>query len=261
MILWNQSYTTKLWRKSLGFGGIALTLLACGEASEIDAESPGSDDIKGALQESAAPDNLAEIVNDKSFPEYDRSVRAERIAALGLDRGLGAEAFKVCAGCHGLDGLGSRDGVVPRLAGQHREVILHRLIEISDGVRTREEMTAYKPAIATDAQIGALAVYIEALADPAEVRFGSSNGLDVAEDQYSELCASCHGANGEGDGPAGIPRIGGWDYASVEQSLSQLQAPDAEVHETGMSDLVSMLTKDDTSALADYVSRLVVTEN
>ena len=44
-----------------------------------------------------------------------------------LDRG--AELFETCAACHGPDGGGTRDGQVPRIAAQHRSVLIKQLVD------------------------------------------------------------------------------------------------------------------------------------
>lgn len=257
----NQIRTTKLWRRSLGIAGLSLTLMACGDAPAKSDEIEVSADGNAVSSPTPSTSEANGDVKEVDYPEFDRSARAERIAALDVDEALGASAFEVCASCHGADGFGSRDGLIPRLAGQHRAVILNRLIEISEGVRVREDMAAYKPAMETDEQIGALAFYIEAMDDPQTVIHGPGENLDRSAELYRDLCSSCHGVNGRGDGAAGFPRIGGWDYGSVNGTLLKLQQPDAEIHETGMSDLVSMLTEAEVSGIADHVSRLTGGKN
>lgn len=41
----------------------------------------------------------------------------------------GAELFRTCAGCHGSEGEGARDGHVPRIAGQHASVLIEQLVD------------------------------------------------------------------------------------------------------------------------------------
>src|SRR5690242_16771267 len=50
-----------------------------------------------------------------------------RRAVPNLDRG--AQLFQVCAACHDADGSGTRDGLVPRIAGQQPRVIIKQLID------------------------------------------------------------------------------------------------------------------------------------
>lgn len=193
------------------------------------------------------------------YPEFERQERVERIAALTGDANAGAAVFQTCATCHGVGGFGSPDGSIPRLAGQQPKVLIEKLVEISDGVRHRPEMEPYLPLIATDEQISALATFVSALPDPDVILHGP-DGADGAagegEELFADYCISCHGQQGEGDGDARVPRIAGWNFDSVRRTLRLQRAQQTEIHETGMSDLVSMLNEGEIDALADYVSRL-----
>ena len=55
--------------------------------------------------------------------------RQELVDALhstpNVDRG--AELFDTCAACHGTSGSGTRDGAVPRLAGQHYDYLVRQM--------------------------------------------------------------------------------------------------------------------------------------
>ena len=57
-------------------------------------------------------------VGEVRYPEFERQERVERIAALPASTEGGEAAFQTCATCHGKEGFGSRDGEIPRLAGQ-----------------------------------------------------------------------------------------------------------------------------------------------
>lgn len=208
------------------------------------------------VQADKAPDNT-DPEGGVRYPEFERQERVERIAALASVQTAGKESFGSCATCHGLDGFGSRDGVIPRLAGQQEKVLIEKLVEISEGVRHRPEMEPLLAHIDTDDKIGSLASYISALPDPVPSFLGAGDALALGQDVFTQYCVSCHGPNGEGDGEARVPRIAGWDYASVRRTLILLGAERSEVHETGMSDLVSMLNEAEINALADHVSRLV----
>lgn len=241
---------------SLGAGLLLCVagLAACGEdkPAEGDGDTPGVE----VVEETSSPTTVEADPSTESYPAFERGERIERILALTPDPAVGAKAFETCAQCHGAQGYGSRDGQIPRLAGQLAEVLAQRLIEIGDGVRLRPEMEQYKPAIASDEQIAALASHIETLPDPADVRHGVGDHLAEGKKVYEDTCASCHAADGSGDRENGIPRISGWDASSVAYTLTRLQDEDAEVLEAGMGDLVSMLTSDEILWVADYVSWL-----
>lgn len=192
------------------------------------------------------------------YPEFERQERVNRIAAMVPGMEAGAQAFDTCATCHGASGYGSRDGQIPRIAGQLKPVLIEKLIEISDGIRHRPQMEPFIASIDEDGEIAALGAYIAALPDPEDVRHGT--GLDLARGRqtFETFCASCHEQDGRGNGEGRIPRIAGWDAPSIRRTLVILGADYSEVHETGMSDLVSMMNEAEIDAVADYVSRLTV---
>lgn len=221
----------------------------------------GCDDRKAPTGDTAVP--VAGTEGSQApglYPEFERQERVERIAALTADGGAGTAAFEACATCHGDGGFGSPDGSIPRLAGQQRKVLIEKLVEISEGIRHRPDMEPYLSRIDTDGEIGALANYISSMPDPETVLHGDGDETNDGKKLYADYCASCHGMRGEGDGEERLPRIAGWNYDSVRRTLIRYQAGEAEVHETGMSDLVSMLTKGEIDTLADYVSRLTLRE-
>lgn len=197
-------------------------------------------------------------VGEVRYPEFERQERVERIAALPAAAEGGEAVYQTCATCHGQEGFGSRDGEIPRLAGQQPKVLIEKLVEISDGERHRPEMEPYLALIDSDGKIGALAGFISALPDPDLVHQGTGESLALGETLFGQYCISCHGPVGAGDGEARVPRIAGWDYASVRRTLIRQGAERGEIHETGMSDLVSMFDEAEINALSDHVSRLVI---
>lgn len=209
-------------------------------------------------QDSVAPVQASEASppQEVQYPEYERQQRVDRIGALAADAAIGAHAFETCASCHGAGGYGSRDGQIPRLAGQLKPVIVEKLIEISDGIRHRPQMEPYIASIDEDGEIAALAAHIAALPDPEDVRHGTGLDLALGKETFEKLCVSCHERGARGNAEGRIPRIAGWDAPAIKRTLIILGADYSEVHETGMSDLVSMMTEAEIDAVADYVSRL-----
>ena len=59
-----------------------------------------------------------------------RRQELEEALRLSPDRNAGAEIYATCAGCHRSGGEGAVDGSYPRLAGQHRSVIMKQLADI-----------------------------------------------------------------------------------------------------------------------------------
>src|ERR1044071_1956495 len=79
-----------------------------------------------------------------SGPPLDESdeSRLELIEAARLTPNLptGADLFETCAACHGRDGLGTSDGTVPAIAGQHGSVLLKQLVDFRHNQRWDERM-------------------------------------------------------------------------------------------------------------------------
>lgn len=71
--------------------------------------------------------------------------------------GDAARKIPECAACHGTDGAGA--GTIPRLAGQHRQYLVHQLQAFRDN--TRENAIMHQNASTlTDADIEAIATYL-----------------------------------------------------------------------------------------------------
>lgn len=253
----------KMRHHSLCVWGRPLLTIVFGVIILTACEDKGSSEVstnESVLSESTSDEatTIMDPVARIRYPEFERQERVERIAALVTPQKMGEEGFEVCATCHGKDGLGSRDGVVPRLAGQQKKVLIEKLVEIGEGIRHRPEMGPWLSYIDTDEEIGALANHISVMPEPVHSHQGTGQALALGEELFEQYCISCHGASGEGDGDARVPRIAGWDYASVRRTLIRQGAERSEIHETGMSDLVSMLNEGEIDALSDHVSRLVL---
>lgn len=229
---------------------LSVSLLSCSEPSE----GPKSAEVP----EPSAAAAKADTGQPVRYPEFERQERVNRIVAMVTGGTAGAKAFKTCATCHGATGFGSRDGEIPRLAGQLEPVLIEKLVEISSGIRHRPQMEPFSASIDEDDEIAALAAYIAALPDPEDVRHGTGQDLALGQETFEKFCVSCHEADGRGNGEGRIPRIAGWDAPSIVRTLIILGADYSEVHETGMSDLVSMMTEAEIDVVADYVSRLAL---
>ena len=93
----------------------------------------------------------------------------------------------------------------------------------------------------------------------------SEEVLEMGRTVYEEQCQSCHGAEGQGDGPAARfldprPRdftSGQWVYTSGDvESLVDLI--NTGVDDTGMTPFEDLLTAEEMSAVANYVLTTLV---
>ncbi len=61
-------------------------------------------------------------------------------ARLDPDLARGSKLFETCAACHGANGIGTDDGEIPAIAGQHGSVLLTQLTDFRHEQRLDERM-------------------------------------------------------------------------------------------------------------------------
>jgi len=141
--------------------------------------------------------------------DYDNAVR------LTADPDRGARTFSSCAVCHGAYGGGSADGRVPRIAGQHRRVVIRQLVDYRHEKRWDPVMEHMADDhLLPDAQaIADVAGFVTSLSAPVPAGTGQASYLDVGRQTYGARCSGCHGAKGQGDEGKAVPRLAGQHYA------------------------------------------------
>lgn len=137
-----------------------------------------------------------------------------------------------CAACHGV-GAGGQIGQFPSLGDDDwlwggritdiQQTVRHGIRSGDDETR-QSEMPAFGDILAPE-QIASAADYVLSLSDPAQK--ATRDRLPGAA-IYSENCAACHGAQGEGNRELGAPRLNDaiWLYGtSREAVISQITRP------------------------------------
>lgn len=115
-----------------------------------------------------------------------------------------------CAACHGINGR-SISPTFPNLAAQTAPYIELQLHAFKDQTRADPDAQAYMWGMASqldDASISGLAAYFAKQA-PVQGRSGNTALIGQGKQIFTEgvpsrqipACASCHGANAEGNGP------------------------------------------------------------
>lgn len=173
------------------------------------------------------------------------------------DAQRGARLYVTCAGCHRENGHGNRDGSVPLIAGQHRQVLLKLLADYRHARRWDPRMQHYADNhVLPDTQAMAdVAAHIAALDRKGAAGTGRGDQVRRGRSLYATACASCHGARGEGDGATYVPRIAGQHYAYLLRLFQDAvegrrrSFPDDHVR------LLERMDQDELSALADALSR------
>jgi cytochrome c553 len=168
-----------------------------------------------------------------SFGLASATLAAEQGGVVG-DAAAGKGKVAVCTACHGADG-NSPAPTFPKLAGQGERYLIKQLHEINrkdnrgNVIRSVPTMVGQTEHL-TDQDIADIAAFYasqtpsigqarEALAAKGEeiYRGGiSSKGVPA--------CAACHAPDGQGNAPAGFPRLSGQHAEYVATSLRAYRA-------------------------------------
>ncbi len=187
-------------------------------------------------------------------------------------------AQQVCSTCHGGNGINANGTALnptyPNLAGQQAIYLETELQEFHDHTRkdtAAQDMMWGLASQLTPTQIKALAEFYAhqtpqpnpAQSDPVAVAVGQKLFIEGAPEKSVPPCATCHGANAEGNGP--IPRLAGQhaDYlykqmvsfnadASRENHPEMLERPHAVV----MEPIAHGLTDEQKHQVAAYLQSI-----
>lgn len=194
---------------------------------------------------------------------------ARKVAAGTAVRAGDVEAGRVkseserCQECHGADGNGNGlDGKFARLAGQYPAYLVKQLQDFRSGARKHDFMMIMATSL-EEADLTDIAAYYGALAGMRGE--GRQESLDAAHKLFAEgdaargivACASCHGAQGKGNGDAAFPVIGGQDVKYVQNQLLAWRSGERKNSPGGVMNAAAKgLTDAEIDALAHYVSGL-----
>lgn len=191
-------------------------------------------------------------------PERGRdpfTATGEVIAMSGGDAG----AARACFTCHGIGGEGDGHST-PRLAGLPSGYMQRQLIDYADGRRADKVMAPIAKALDADDR-RAVSDYYAALALPPRV-VPAAQPQGGAARLYHEgdparglpACASCHGAAGEGIGPANPP-LAGQPPAYLAEQMRRWRSSERRNDPLNVMLAISRrLTPDEVEVLAQYAS-------
>jgi len=147
-----------------------------------------------------------------------------------LAQSEGAEYYndQYCMTCHGADGMGSEGISAPRLAGMEPWYLKRQLENFRSGVRGSHAMDLQgremQPMAVplTDASIADLLEWIGAWEyKPAEITLA---GDAVAGQPLYGTCATCHGAQAQGNEALGAPALAGQNDWYLVTQLQNFKA-------------------------------------
>jgi len=175
-----------------------------------------------------------------------------------VDASHGEVLFATCARCHGANGAGAADGSVPAIAGQHFRVLARQLVDYRHDLRwdVRMEHFADFPYLIFAQDVADVAAYIAGLPRTGPRNTGDGTYLAVGTQVYAQRCASCHGANGEGDDAHAYPRLAGQHYPYLVRQLHDAVERRRPNFPPSHVRLLSRLDRDEFVGVSDYLSRL-----
>jgi cytochrome c553 len=191
------------------------------------------------------------VVENTSAERF--SATGELVALSGADAG----AANACFTCHGIDGAG--DGIgAPRLSGLDAGYLERQLIAYADGRRQHPQMAWIAGRLDPDERTAVAEYYALLPADiepaPPPPRLALFHAGDPA--RGLPACAECHGANGDGIGPANPP-LAGQPAAYLAQQMD-LWRSGKRRNDPGevMLRISQLLTPSEILALAGYAAGL-----
>ena len=184
------------------------------------------------------------------------AAQAARIAAVLQSTAPPEEpaAYAHCASCHLHDGSGRPDGSIPRLSGQRRSVLENKLYRLRAGIMRMPVMDAFARTLAPN-DIAEIAAYLSEMPEPT---ITPSNATKEERAQgaslYAEHCASCHGANGEGQDGLFASRLCGQYAGYLNRRLAEVTARTRGDADAIMQDAINAVPVDDLRVIVTWLA-------
>jgi len=163
-------------------------------------------------------------------------------------------AYAHCASCHLHDGSGRPDGSIPRLSGQRRSVLENKLYRLRAGIMRMPVMDAFARTLAPN-DIAEIAAYLSEMPEPT---ITPSNATKEERAQgaslYAEHCASCHGANGEGQDGLFASRLCGQYAGYLNRRLAEVTARTRGDADAIMQDAINAVPVDDLRVIVTWLA-------
>jgi len=181
--------------------------------------------------------------------------QAARIAAVLESTAPPGEpaAFAHCASCHLHDGSGRPDGSIPRLTGQRRSVLENKLYRLRAGILRMPVMDPFARTLAPS-EIAQIAEYLSELPAAAAPSVATEEERAQGASLYAEHCASCHGANGEGQDGLFASRLCGQYAGYLNRRLAEVAAGTRGNADAVMQDAIDAVPVDDLRAIVAWLA-------
>ena len=211
-----------------------------------------------AMVAEAADAYVPKVYGNKHYVWDEMTPERTQVLSQTRDPVNGKEAFRGCQGCHKADAAGVREGVYPRLTGQHESVLIKQITEIRAGIRKNPKMLPFvvDPAISVQ-EIGDIAAYLSTLTSYRENGKGPEDLSEKGKKLYVEnKCFTCHGKNGEGNAEKSYPVVASQHYGYLIREMNLIRTGVRGNSNPDMVKAISRFKQSDMDAVADYLSRL-----
>ena len=141
----------------------------------------------------------------------------------GNENKAGAEVYAACASCHMADASGRSDGLVPRLAGQSKKVLFHKLQKLRNGQVLLPVMQPFARAL-SEPELDQVVHYISTLPGLFSTPIKNSGTSASSNKIYAMYCSACHGSEGQGNDAILAPKLCGQHVAYLERRLSEIES-------------------------------------
>ena len=181
--------------------------------------------------------------------------QAARIAAVLESTAPPGEpaAFAHCASCHLHDGSGRPDGSIPRLTGQRRSVLENKLYRLRAGILRMPVMDPFARTL-VPSEIAQIAEYLSDLPAAAAPSDATEEERAHGASLYAEHCASCHGANGEGQDGLFASRLCGQYAGYLNRRLAEVAAGTRGDADAVMQDAIDAVPVDDLRVIVAWLA-------
>ncbi|WP_096086691.1 c-type cytochrome [Agaribacterium haliotis] len=189
------------------------------------------------------------------------------------DAAKGEAMAAPCAACHGSDG-NSPSPMFPKIAGLGEKYLTNQLKMIRDGERNIPEMVGQLDG-KSDQQLADMAAFFSskstqlAGAKDAELKLNSGevvSALEFGEQVYRAgnletkvpACTGCHSPRGQGNPPAGFPRLSGQYAEYIEKQLLAFRSGERSTDGEAkiMRSVAEHMSDAEIKAVSAYISGL-----
>lgn len=195
------------------------------------------------------------------------------VAIAAGDAIAGKEKVATCAACHGNDG-NSLMATFPKLAGLGEKYLYKQLKDVKSGARPILEMTGMLNSF-SDQDLKDIAAFFSSqgmqLSGAKEMKVLTNAGVEVDALALGEkiyrggnkssgvpACMGCHSPTGQGNAPAGYPRLGGQYPEYIEKQLRAFRAGERtnDGESMTMRAVAKLLSDAELKALSNYIAGL-----